>query len=299
MVRCKRKGGGTVKILSFGEILWDVYPDKQHIGGAPLNFAAHLAKHGEDVSMLSALGKDTLGKEALQQLKAWGIDTTYVATLSDKPTGSCQVTLDANAVPTYNLLEDVAYDYIPCDTVTDTFDVLYFGTLALRSTYNLESLQKLLNKGRHRDVFVDVNIRPPFYTAQTVRFAAENATIIKISDEEMPTVASLLGLETAAVQDFVRVLAKKYPNLRCIIVTRGADGALAFDTAHNALYSCESERVQVVSTVGAGDSFSAAFLHKYLQGQGLDACLVYAAKVAGFVVSHVGAVPEYHKAAFG
>lgn len=291
-------GGGTVKILSFGEVLWDVYPDEKHIGGAPLNFAAHLAKHGADVSMLSAVGKDALGGEALQQLKAWGIDTTHVATLSDKPTGSCQVTLDANAVPTYNLLEGVAYDYIPCDTVTDTVDVLYFGTLALRSAYNRESLQQLLNKGFHRDVFVDINIRPPFYTAQTVQFAAENASIIKISDEEMPTVASLIGLENAAPQDFVRVLAKKYPNLRCVIVTLGADGALAFDTAHDAVYSCESERVQVVSTVGAGDSFSAAFLYKYLQGQGLDTCLAYAAKVAGFVVSHYGAVPEYDPTMF-
>lgn len=287
-----------MKILSFGEILWDIYPDKQHIGGAPLNFAAHLAKHGEEVFMLSALGKDALGMAALSQLEAWGISTAYVSMLTDKPTGSCQVTLDAQAVPTYTLLSDVAYDYIPCDTVAETFDVLYFGTLALRSVYNYESLQRLLNKRCYRDVFVDINIRPPFYSAKTVQFAAENATIIKVSDEELPTVSALLEIEDTVPQDFARALAKRYSNLRCVIITQGADGALAFGTAHNALYSCESERVQVASTVGAGDSFSAAFLHKYLQGQGLDTCLAYAAKVAGFVVSHYGAVPEYDPTMF-
>ena len=121
-----------MKILSFGEILWDVYPDKKYIGGAPLNFAAHSAKQGEEVYMLSAVGQDALGTDALSQLKSWGINCKYVAALADKPTGACNVTLDVNSVPKYDLLQNVAYDYVDGNSVNEDFDVLYFGTLALR-----------------------------------------------------------------------------------------------------------------------------------------------------------------------
>ncbi len=282
-----------MNILSFGEILWDVYPDEKHIGGAPLNFAAHLAKHGENVAMLSAVGADELGREALAQLDKWGISTACVAVLKEKATGACLVTLDERAVPSYNLLPDVAYDCIPYDEKVTGFDVLYFGTMALRSAYNGDSLRCLLQNGQYREVFVDVNLRPPYYTAETVRFAVENATVIKISDEELPTVAQLLGIEETIPQVFAATLAKQNPQLRCVIITLGADGAMAYDVANDTYYSCAGERVQVASTVGAGDAFSAAFLHQYLRQEELGACLRYAAKVAGFVVSCVGAVPEY------
>ena len=287
-----------MSILSFGEILWDVYPDDKYIGGAPLNFAAHLAKHGERVAMLSAVGEDELGKAALRQLDSWGISTAHVAVSNEKATGACLVTLDERAVPSYNLLKDVAYDYIPFDEKAGGFDVLYFGTMALRSAYNGESLRRLLQNGQYNEVFVDINLRPPFYSAETVRFAVEHATIIKISDEELPKVAQLLEIDQTLPQVFAAALVKQNPQLRCVIVTLGADGAMAYDPAADTYHSCASERVEVASTVGAGDSFSAAFLHKYLQKEALGTCLCYAAKVAGFVVSHYEAVPDYDVKAF-
>ena len=132
-----------MRLLAFGEILWDVYPDKKFLGGAPLNFAAHLAKHGEDAYMVSALGADELGTEALRQLERWNVHTDYVAQNAQKETGKCLVTLDERSIPSYNLLQDVAYDRIDGAGIAGNFDVLYFGTLALRSEENFKTLKEI------------------------------------------------------------------------------------------------------------------------------------------------------------
>ena len=123
--------------------------------------------------------------------------------------------------------------------------------------------------------------------------AAENATILKISDEELAEVARLLGMENAKHDDFAKALAAKHSNLRYIIITLGGEGAYALDCAGGKEFTCPSEKVAVVSTVGAGDSFGAAFLHKLFAGGSIPECLQYASKVAAFVVSQQGAVPEY------
>lgn len=283
-----------MKILSFGEILWDVYPDEKYLGGASLNFAAHLAKNGEEAYMLSALGQDDLGADAKKMVEKWNVSTQFVAELSQNETGKCLVTLDKNRIPSYNLLDHVAYDYIPTDAVEGDFDVLYFGTLALRGEYNRASLERLLARKQFREVFVDVNIRPPFYSKESVRFAFSKASIVKVSDEELPVVQGLLGMEKSDdYKAFAAALAKTYQNLNCVIITRGGEGAYALNCKAGSDAACPSEKVKVVSTVGAGDSFSAGFLHKYLAGAPLADCLAYATKIAGFVVSQYDAVPEY------
>ena len=282
-----------MKILSFGEILFDVYPDKKFIGGAPMNFAAHFAKQGGKAAMVSALGKDELGEAAIKQLSEWNIDTSFVTYL-DKETGKCLVTLDEKQIPSYNLLSDVAYDYIACDGISGDYDAVYFGTLALRSGYNMASLRSLLELGDFKDVFVDLNIRPPFYSQESILFALENASIVKISDEEMPTVLGEIGFDIS--EDYAAVakaLAARFENLKIVIVTLGAKGAFAYTAADGVSYSCGAAEAKVVSTVGAGDSFSASFLAKYLAGEGIDTCLAHASKVAAFVVSNYDAVPEY------
>ena len=121
-----------MRIVSFGELLWDVYPDAAHIGGAPFNFAAHSARLGARSYLLSALGKDEWGTRARAELDRLGVFADYVTAHGDKETGRCLVSLDERSVPSYTLLRDVAYDYIPTDDLPDDFDVLYFGTLALR-----------------------------------------------------------------------------------------------------------------------------------------------------------------------
>lgn len=288
-------GVKSLKVLSFGEILWDIYSDKKYIGGASLNFAAHLAKHGAKTYMLSALGNDIFGSEALAKLKEWNIYTDYINIHDSKETGKCLVTLDENAVPCYDLKKNVAYDYIDCENINQEFDLLYFGTLALRDKYNKESLDKLLKKQKFEHVFVDINIRAPFYTCESVAFCANHATILKISLEELHIVADLLSVgSNVGYKKFAELLKEKYSGLKLIIITLGADGAFCYECEHGITFECQSPKVKVVSTVGAGDSFSAAFVYQFFHKKDIQFCLDYAAKVAGYVVSKYDAVPDYN-----
>ena len=282
------------KILSFGEILWDVYPEEKHLGGASLNFAAHLAKFGHKVDMLSALGADALGEEARAKLAEWNLGDRFVPALTEKETGACMVTLDENSIPSYNLLNDVAYDYISCDGIEEDFDLLYFGTLALRGAYNFASLTALLEKKAFGEIFVDVNIRPPFYSEKVVRFAVSHATLLKVSDEELPVVASLLDISATEHKAFAKALADSFSNLRRVIITLGGEGAYALNCQTREEAFCPAKKVTVKSTVGAGDSFGAAFVSEHLAGKSLSVCLETASRLAGFVVSQTAAVPDYN-----
>jgi len=282
-----------MKALAFGEILWDVYPEERFIGGAPFNFAAHLARHGAEVYALSAVGNDSLGRESLTELAKLGVRDRYVTVSNTRPTGQCLVSLE-KGVPSYRLLEDVAYDDICWPGSDEGFDLLYFGSLALRSGRNLQTLKRLLAEMQFAEVFVDVNLRPPFFTRETVNFCLANATLLKISGEELPGVLELLELTPGASREkILAALAQRFENLKLILLTLGSEGAVAWDCAAKEALFCPARKVAAVSTVGAGDSFSAAFAARYFQGESLGACLAHAARVAGFVVAHRAAVPDY------
>ena len=281
-----------MKVLSFGEVLWDTYPTEKHIGGAPLNFSAHFVKAGGEAYLLSAVGADELGEAALSFLRAQGIRTDYVSVLGEKRTGECLVTLDGQGIPRYDLLSDVAYDEIPePDLLGADFDAFYFGSLALRSEKNRETVSAVLRSHTFKEVFVDVNIRPPFVSSDVIRFAFRNATVLKISEEEMPTVTKLLfGWERDATEA-IKAIAETFGNVKIILVTKGENGSVAYDCKSGRTDYCEAIKVKVASTVGAGDSFSAAFLYGYLSGQPIKDCLRSASRVSSFVCSKAQAIP--------
>lgn len=283
-----------MKILSFGEILFDVYGDSANLGGAPLNFCAHAARAGAQPSMLSAVGNDDFGRSALAQVAGYGIDIRHTAVLDDKMTGKCLVTLNDKGVPSYNLLEGVAYDYIPApDLRAEEFDVFYFGTLALRSDYNRQSVEKLLAGNSFRDVFVDINIRPPFYSDESILLALRHATLLKISDEELNVVANaMLGEGEYEVDAVIAAMNKKFPNVKLLILTCGAEGSVAYDFKTGDVCHCDAVKTKVVSTVGAGDSFCATFIVNFLQGVDTMTALQKASEVSAWVVSQEGAIPD-------
>jgi fructokinase len=157
----------------------------------------------------------------------------------------------------------------------------------------MDRLKGILNSCSFKDVFVDLNIRLPFSTEDAVKFAVEKATMLKVSDEEMPFVANALGLTYADdYRIFAKELSDRFKNLKCIVVTLGARGAYALDVSKNIESSCEADKVALASTVGAGDSFSASFLDQYYK-KPLELALKYASKIAGYVVSCYDAVPNY------
>lgn len=281
-----------MNVLSFGEVLWDTYPTERHIGGAPLNFSAHFVKMGGEAYLLSAVGKDDLGADALSFLKAHGVRTDYVSVLRGKRTGECLVTLDGQGIPHYDLLRDVAYDEISEPDLSDAdFDAFYFGSLALRSEKNRETVSKILQSRAFGDVFVDINIRPPFISADVIRFAFQNATILKISEEEMPTVTELLFGWKRDAAESAKTIADTFGNVKIILITKGENGSVAYDCKNGRTVCCEAVKVKVVSTVGAGDSFSAAFLYGFLSGKPIEDCLRSASRISAFVCSKAEAIP--------
>ena len=288
------------KTLSIGEIIWDVFPDKQVIGGAPLNFAAHSSLCGAESSLLSAIGNDTLGEDALKALADFGVNIKYVKK-AEQPTGQCIVTLDENAVPSYNVLRGVAYDNI---VVTDEdienineekYDALYFGTLIQREPVSRKAVRDVVSNCSFKNVICDVNLRPDCYDKDSVEFCLKNATILKVSIEEEPILRSFGGYTPLGekIGDIARALCNSYANLKIVILTLGKEGSYAYDARSDKEYTQCSIGDTVVSTVGAGDSFAAAWLTSFLDEQPIEVCMKKAAEISGFVVAHIEAVPKY------
>ncbi len=170
-----------MRILVFGEILWDVFPQKKEIGGASLNFGAHMSKLGADVYMVSAIGKDILGQETYEYLSKFNLSTKYIS-LTDKPTGVCNVTVDENGSPSYDLRREVAYDYIkfsPADN--EKYDAFYMGTLARRSDVSEETFKSIVQNNNFKEIFCDINIRQKYYNLNLIEESLKYATILKIS----------------------------------------------------------------------------------------------------------------------
>lgn len=274
-------------VLCFGEILWDIFADKQQIGGAPLNFAAHFAKLGGRSAMLSAVGRDELGDRAIEIVNGFGVDTSMVARV-DLPTGRCNVTLKDGS-PSYELVYPVAYDAIPYAEHKAQFDALYFGTLACRDQRSFETLKTLIKKADTKERFFDVNIRQSYYSIELINELASQATVLKVSREEIG-VFDMLGETDAATA--AEMLLCRYKNLRMVAVTLDKDGAMIAERGKEPIFS-RKPTGKVVSTVGGGDSFSACLLASLLCGMSAETALERAVTLSDYVVTQLGAIPEY------
>lgn len=283
-----------LKLLSFGEVLFDVFGEETCIGGAPLNLAAHASLQGADTYLLSSVGEDELGKKAICEAHRLGVEQKYISVNPDKKTGQCLVSLNEEKIPQYNLLTDVAYDYIgyPHFDETDEFDVLAFGTLALRHSHNADILKKIIKEKSFAQIYCDLNLRAPFYSRESILFCLENATMVKISDEELPNVQKeIFGKVYDSHLQFSANLCEKFNQIKLVIITCGSEGSYVFDTISKEEYSCDACKTEVVSTVGAGDSFGATFLVEYFDKKTILDCLKKASKISSYVVSKKEAVP--------
>ena len=290
-----------MKLTVFGEILWDVFDQEKKIGGAPFNFAAHAIRQGADVCLISAVGQDALGEEALLACQRLHVPTDGITVLKPYPTGQCLVTLK-DGMPSYDLSGDYAYDHIPLPADLLPEDVLsvnsgkadhepsaiYFGTLAQRGEESRKTLQRLLaEKSLADEVFLDINIRQHYYDDALLTESIRAATILKISREEIG-VLKIAG----NLNNICKKLLERYDNLKLVLVTMDAEGAFVYERGGKITRS-ERPKCKVVSTVGAGDAFSAAFLVNYLKGKKISVCLHHAVTLASQVCGHVEAVPFF------
>lgn len=271
--------------ISFGEILFDVFPDKATLGGAPLNVAGHLTKLGLNGAILSAVGNDELGKRALNEIEALGLSTDIIATL-DYETGKAIITLNGKNAE-YEFNDPCAWDNIPLQALPENVTLIYYGTLAQRGN-SKNTLKELLNSVQSQHRFFDVNIRKHFYSDEIIKEGVENATILKLNDEEVDIVLDALKIEMRGYRG-LEELFKEY-NLDLILLTKGKEGTMCFK---NKWYRVPCAPVEVVDTVGAGDSLSAGFLASYIKTGDLEKSLLFGSHIADYVVTKRGAIPEY------
>jgi fructokinase len=284
----------TRKAAAFGEILWDILPGKKCLGGAPFNCGAHLNRLGFKTSMISALGNDQLGQEALALVEKEAVSSRFINILSGIPTGFTNVVLDRGK-PSYEFNSPCAWDYIELNPrvkkefLSTHWDVFCFGSLAQRSFVSCKTLYSLLDEINADIKFFDINLRKTFYTKSVIEQSLKHADILKMNDEELPVVSNLLEIP-GSVSTIIENIINKY-ELQGIIITAGKDGTTAY--FNNREYRTFPGDVPVVDTVGAGDSFSAAFLASYITGHSVPDALNAGSILADFVVSHSGALPEY------
>ncbi len=304
-----------MKILTFGEVLFDIINGSPHLGGAPLNLAVHLSKLGETrgakmeaktgtkTAVISAVGKDELGTELLNKAKQLGIDTSYIFVDERRFTGTVTVELKEEGIPHFTIHENVAWDAINVNAektdalVAEDWDVFCFGTLAQRSEANRNTLWRLLSVIRAKHVFYDVNLRPGFYEKEWIEASLAVADIVKMNLEEAFIISGLL-FNTPAIctcEDFCRLLVEKYPCISIICITKGARGAAVYHNENNcsAYEEIKTTFIEVADTVGAGDAFSAGFLHAYFLGCNVSDAASFACALGTYVASKPGSVPEY------
>ncbi len=282
-----------MKVLAFGEILWDIIEGKSHLGGAPFNFAAHIVKCGGQAAILSSVGKDDLGKAAVQQAAKLGVDTSFISYAQNLPTGTVDVYLE-NGQPDYTIHEHVAFDEITLpeiEKITDLhFDVFYFGALAQRNAVSAASLRQILDQIPFKEIFFDINIRKQFYSKEIIDLALAHTTIFKINDQEVELVSELFFGEKLSMEQFAGKISSKYP-VKILVITAGEKGCFIY--AGGVLHIVPGIPVKVVDAVGAGDAFSAAFLTVYLSSGDVLRAATTANQVGAFVASNSGAIPDY------
>lgn len=284
-----------MKVLAFGEILWDIIEKEEHLGGAPFNFIAHTAQCGDDAYIISRLGNDFRAMKALNRCKSFGVNDRYIQRDEHLPTGMVEVTL-REGQPDYVIVENVAWDNINFDPLLTSledegFDVFYYGTLAQRAQQSAETLGRILNSFSFAQTFCDINLRKSGYNATIIRRSLSHATMLKLNHEEVPIVSSLISGKRLEVERFCKWLEKQFPRIQLVIVTAAEQGCLVYHDSH--LTTIPGVPVQVLDAVGAGDSFSAAFLHVFMRTGNAELSARVANSVGAFVATQRGAIPTY------
>jgi len=278
-------------IAGIGEVLWDVYPDAAHFGGAPANFACHAASLGAEAWMVSAVGADELGDQALDSLGRRGVECASVTRDPKHATGRVLVTLDAKGQASYEFAADTAWDHLSWSdqraSLARRCDAVCFGTLGQRSPISRDTIRRFVEATPLTALKVfDVNLRQHFYDAETIESSLQIASALKLNGEELPIVAELCGIKARAPRDILMELMSRY-ELRFAALTHGPDGALLIAAGEES--ECPAVPTTVVDTVGAGDAFTATLVFDFLRGLPVVEINRHANAVASFVCSQPGA----------
>ena len=285
-----------MKIVSIGEVLWDVIGDKEHLGGASFNFAAHARRLGHEVFFVSAVGCDERGDRVLECMDRLGLPTRFVRRAEGYPTGIASVSLDASGQPGFVIHRPAAYDFTSLTTedldelLSPAPDWIYYGTLLHVSAVAREVTGMLLAAKCGARHFYDINLRPSCYGPELVRDLMSQASVVKLNNEEVPEVDRMCGQSHSSLEEFCRGYAKAL-GWEAVCVTKGAEGCVLL--IGDEFVESPGYRVPVADTVGAGDAFAAAFLHGLGNGWPARQVADFANRVGALVTSRPGAIPSW------
>jgi len=279
-------------ILAFGEVLWDLLPRGEQIGGAPFNFIFRVSNLGDRGVMVSRLGQDERGDRAAERIAELALDLRHIQRDGERPTGTVPVTFDENRQPTFIITADVAFDHIePMEALlaaAGEADCVCFGTLIQRCGRSRETLHRVLDAAGEAVKLLDINLRKDCYTRETVAESLARADVLKLNDAEAADLDKMLPLGASGdLHAAAAALCERF-DLRAVVVTLGERGALAVAADGQAAYS-PGYVVELVDPVGSGDAFTAGFVHKYLRGATLDECCGYGNALGALVATQEGA----------
>ena len=279
-------------VIGLGELLWDVLPSGPRMGGAPANFACHARALGADSAMITRVGRDESGDRLVKCLAELGVSTAGISRDPDHLTGTVMVEIGDGGQPQFTITGDVAWDHLKATPalkrVVGKADAICFGTLGQRCEPSRSAIRKLLSVAPRTALRIfDVNLRQDFYSGELIDQSLQLANVIKLSDSELPVIASLLGI-FGTVRDQIESLQARY-DLRMVVFTRGAHGSVLWDGE----YWCSHPGMpaEVKDTIGAGDSFTTAVVLGLLHGWPPEKISATANEVAAHVCSCVGAIP--------
>jgi fructokinase len=286
-------------ILGIGELLWDMLPEGPRLGGAPANFSVMAGRLGNHAAILSRIGRDNLGRDAVHRLDPLPADTSFLQIDPAHETGRVTVSFN-NGQPEYTIHQPAAWDSMELSDewvrLAERADAVCFGSLAQRSLESRQTIQTLAAQTSARCIRIfDVNLRPPFYSSEVIQESLELATVVKMNDAEVPLVLGLLGLtaEDDATLGSLRLGAERllaeFPTLQMAAITRGAQGSLL--VARDEWHQHAGFPIKVADTIGAGDAFTAALTHYLLRGAELPVLNDAGNRWGSWVASQSGAMP--------
>jgi fructokinase len=284
------------RILSFGEILWDLLPGGNAVlGGAPFNFAYRMHTLGHESYMVSRLGRDAYGERAARQMENLGMEMQCLQWDDQHPTGTVRVFLDEHSQPDFTIFPNVAYDFVELTEdlirLAAQVDCIGFGTLAQRHPTSHGTLDKLLKTNERALKVLDLNLRKECYTAESVRMSLYQGDVLKLNDYEAQVLREMFSLPHENLVELAFALIDQFPLSLCLI-TLGEQGVAAVTRKGERVY-VPGYRIRLIDPVGSGDAFTAAFLHGYFNNQSLAECCRYGNALGALVATTPGATAPF------